>query len=185
MGNLFSTTPSQSAQEYEANKKKLLAEQQLLQKEIDQASHDNVQILNSQFLRQKQVAKKRIEEIKYTIERAKELKEARKQLNIRVAVLLCAIYYNYPFGTLDVSASDEPDDGIVGDNTWQSNATSILNIGLTVDVFWTLCKIPQLLPLLWPTGNTPIEDKFHVYKYRDSAGNPDPIQYILEVCLIM
>ena len=98
--------------------------------------------------RQEEVATQRMTELENSIVRAKELKEARKLLNIQASQLLCAIYYNYQFGR-EIDAQ------------WTKNVNTTLDDCLCVESFWLLCKIPQLLPLLWPTGEAC--DSFHTY----------------------
>ena len=185
MGNIFSSYHrTLSAVEYQNKLNELRSIDEQESARIAQLEHDNKQILKSQFERQKNIAKTRMEEIKETIRRAKEIREAQKLLNVRVAVLLCALYFNYPFGTLDMDSLDkvfEDDSDIKGDDTWQSNAKEIVEQTLTKEVFFVMCKIPQLLPLFWPTGDTEVEQKFHDYKHRDANGKPIPGEYEVEV----
>lgn len=178
MGTLFSTSNDNSELEYQKSIQELKEEQQQLEAAALNAERVRDETLKRQYERQKEIASERVSEIKETIRRATELKDARKALNIQAGVLLCALYYNYPFGTLEGSALDSGK-SIENDNSWQNNATDICNVTVNVNVFWLLCKIPQLLPLLWPTGRT--EDAFHKYASRDSTGNPVPNDYNVEV----
>lgn len=184
MGSLLSkpksTTSSQADVEHQKRIEALKQASAKLEAAANQAEHDNKQLLASQFERQRTLAKERIAEIRATIARANELRDARKQLNIKTAVLLCALYYNYPFGKLDPDSLDTPVTDAKVDNSWASNATDIVNIGLTVEVFWVMCKIPQLLPLFWPTGDSEIEERFHNYKFTEASGAPDASRYIME-----
>lgn len=178
MGGLFSSASSADEQQYQMSIQQLREEQKRLETEALKAERVREQTLEQQYKRQKEIALQRIAEIKETIRRAQELRDARRALNIQASVLLCAIYFNYPFGTIEGSALDSPPSGVV-DSGWQDNATDIVNVAVNNDVFWLLCKIPQLLPLLWPTGRT--EDAFHQYKSRDDTGTANAADYLLEV----
>ena len=185
MGGLFSSPETNQADlEYQKSLAELQAEQKELETSILKAERTREQTLEQQYKRQKEIAQQRIEEIKESIRRAQELKDARKTLNIQAAVLLCALYYNYPFGTLDSSALDSSSASnssstISSDNSWQSNAADICNVAVNKETFWLMCKIPQLLPLFWFTGRT--EDKFHQYNSRDSTGAPKHADYLIEI----
>lgn len=187
MGNIFSKSrKSEAADNYQKTLADLKAEQDLLDENIQKANANIKLTMEQQFQRQKDIAKTRIAEIKETIRRAKELRDARKTLNVQAAVLLCALYYNYPFGTLDGALDDTiletesvTKSTISDQNAWSSNATSICDIAVNENVFWLLCKIPQLVPLLWPTGRS--EDKFHQYKSRNAVGIPDGPDYLIEL----
>ena len=115
-------------------------------------------------VRQKEESETRINELNDTIERAEELNDERTMLNIQASQLLCAIYYNYQFGHID----DEVDEN------WRKNVTTVINSCLNVKSFWLLCKIPQLLPLLWFTGSEC--DMFHDYVI-DEKGNVNKVAY--------
>lgn len=170
MGVLFSTTDT-TDDDY--NKSIAALKDEVKQLELANAAAEQVkkETLEMQYQRQKEIAAQRIAEIKETIRRAEELKNARQLLNIQAAVLLCAIYYNYPFGTLDESDSDNVN--------WQTNAQGICDIAVNKNTFWLLCKVPQLLPLMWPTGRE--DDAFHQYKSRDKTGIPDAGDYLIEI----
>lgn len=184
MGSLFSS-PNKTYTQDEYNKQlaelKVIAEEQAAQ-ELE-AERTRTNTIEAQYKRQKEIAQRRIAEIKETIRRAQELFDQRKMLNIQSAVLLCALYFNYPFGKLDVDALDESvksKEIDPKDNSWQTNALEIVKIAVNENVFWLLCKIPQLLPLLWPTGKT--EDKFHEYKLsRKENGTFDPKDYQIDI----
>lgn len=182
MGGFFSRPKVEiTADEYAKQKAALdqqVAEQTVV---VKQAEHDNIQILNAQFERQKRIARQRINEIEETLQRAAFLRELRRQQNIKTAVLLCALYYNYPFGVLTKDTLDMDTSKIEGDNSWQGNALTIIRTVLSEDVFKIVCKIPQLLPLFWPTGASPIEEKFHQYKDLDASGQPKLDTYIATV----
>ena len=182
MGSLFSapkaTGPNAAQQARLEALRKMSKEQQVA---AAQAAHDAKQILASQFERQKKIAQERIKEIEAMIKRAKELRDARRALNLQSAVLMCAIYYNYPFGRLDKSALDGENKDVPGDASWASNADSIVKIALNTNVFWIMVKIPQLVPLFWPTGDTEIEQKFHEYTQRDDKSVPIPTKYEIDV----
>lgn len=181
MGSLFSAPKATApTAEQQARLDALRKTSKAQQVAAAQAAHDAKQVLASQFERQKQIAKQRIAEIKTMIARAKELRDARKALNLQSAVLLCALYHNYPFGRLDTSAMDNTQN-LSGDITWASNAESIVKIALNEKVFWIMVKIPQLLPLFWPTGDTEIEQKFHEYTQRDSKSVPIPEKYEIDI----
>lgn len=181
MGNLFSgpkaTAPSAEQQARLDALRKVTKEKQAA---IAQADHDVKQLLVSQFERQKRIAKERIKEIEAMIKRAKELRDARKALNIQSAVLLCAIYHNYPFGRFAAESMDTDKD-VQGDTSWASNAETIVNVALNEKVFWILVRLPQLMPLLWPTGDTEIERKFHEYTQRDAKSVPIPTKYEIDI----
>lgn len=182
MGNIFAapaaTAPSP---EQQARLDALRKQSKASQVAAAQAEHDAKQVLTSQFERQKKIAQQRIAEIKAMIARAKELRDARKALNLQSAVLLCALYHNYPFGRLDKSAMDGDAQDVPGDASWASNAESIVKIALNTNVFWIMVKIPQLVPLFWPTGDTEIERKFHEYTQRDEKSTPIPTKYEIDV----
>ena len=72
--------------------------------------------------------------------------------------------YNYQFGHID----DEIDEN------WRNNVTTVINSCLNIKSFWLLCKIPQLLPLLWFTGSEC--DMFHDYVI-DEKGNVNKVAY--------
>ena len=115
-------------------------------------------------IRQKEESETRINELNDTIERAEELNDERVTLNIQASQLLCAIFYNYQFGHI----GDEIDEN------WRNNVTTVINSCLNVKSFWLLCKIPQLLPLLWFTGSEC--DMFHDYVI-DEKGNVNKVAY--------
>ena len=115
-------------------------------------------------VRQKEESETRINELKDTIERAEELNDERVTLNIQASQLLCAIFYNYQFGHID----DEVDEN------WRNNVNTVISSCLNVKSFWLLCKIPQLLPLLWFTGSEC--DMFHDYVI-DEKGNVNKVAY--------
>lgn len=115
-------------------------------------------------VRQKEESETRINELNDTIERTEELNDERATLNIQASQLLCAILYNYQFGHID----DEIDEN------WRNNVTTVINSCLNIKSFWLLCKIPQLLPLLWFTGSEC--DMFHDYVI-DEKGNVNKVAY--------
>lgn len=188
MGGLFSSAEKNQADlEYQKSIAELQAEQKKLETVSLKAERTREQTLEQQFKRQKEIAQQRIAEIKESIKRAKELKDLRKTINIQAAVLLCALYYNYPFGTLDEESLDTPSNvkqssassTISSDNEWQTNAADICETAVNENTFWLMCKIPQLLPLFWPIGRS--EDNFHQYKSRGSTGIPNQEDYLIEI----
>lgn len=179
MGGLFSTSTSTdtttstlSTTDYEEQLALLLQKQEELAASVIDYEAANEAIIAAQIARQDEIASTRTDEILYTITRAEELLNARKALNTRASVLLCALLFNYPFGTsMDTTNTAE--------SAWMTNASTIVNNAVTTDVFWLLCKVPQLVPLLWPTGRN--DNAFHEYAYRDAIGNPDTADYMIEV----
>lgn len=184
MGNLFSSTPKKSQAEldaeFEAKKKKLMAEEAEIETQVAAVVAEKEQIQTQQFDRQKKLAEEEVAQVKNTIERAKQMHDELALKNVRVAILLCAIYHNYPFGKVNPDFMDDPPDEVENPN-WQTNAQGILDECMNKQTWLLLCKLPQLLPLLWPTGDTEIEQKFHIYKAVDKAGNPDITQYEIEI----
>lgn len=106
---------------------------------------------------------KRARELREQEEQAKEeqrkhqeaLEKADKQQKLfrNTALMLVAIFYNYPFG-------------IKNEGEWTNNVNNLFNQSLTEEVYWILVKIPQLMPLLWPTGEA--DNDLHVY---DTSNN--------------
>lgn len=137
---------------------------------IDKSAAAIVQVEKEQKAREEAIRNKKAEEIKQTLLRVEELINARKTLNIQSAVLLCAIMYNYPFGTVMDNEG----------NSWMRNANDIVKIAVNNNTFWLLCKIPKLLPLLWPTGKA--EDNFHTYNISMSNnGEYNSSDYMIDI----
>lgn len=181
MGGLFSKTAEMQQSPEELKRiqelKRMLIDNQ---NAIASAEEEAKRILEAQFERQKKIAKQRIYELKEMLRRAKEIRDARKALNIRSAVLLCALFHNYPFGKLDADSSDVPK-GTKTDGSWTDNASTIVTMALTKEVFWVMVRIPELCPLFWPTGSSDIEAKFHEYTKRDEKDVPVPGKYIVDI----
>ena len=169
MGNWFSkTNTSEEAQrkeeEYQKAMQTLKQQEEELYKAAQEAAKKKKETLEQSLKRQKEISAVRMKEMEDTIKRAKELKDARRLLNIQASQLLCALYYNYQFGDID----EDPD------KDWGNNVVTVVDECLTVESFWLLCKIPQLLPLLWFTGSEC--DNFHIYE-KDAKGNPNILSY--------
>lgn len=130
-----------------------------LMKAAQSAQTKKEEIYNEALKKQKEVSEERINEMEESIERLNNLKDSRKLLNAQASQLLCAIYFNYQFGS------------IIKDT---KNINKLIDTCLNTSTFWLLCKVPQLLPLLWPTGSDC--DEFHEYK-RDNFGKIDVSDY--------
>ena len=104
-------------------------------------------------------AKKRIEEMEVQVKRMEELRNLEARNIICASQLVCAILCNYQFGQIDNSS----------DPTWEQNIDKVLTQCLDTSVFWILCKIPYLLPLLWMTGKGC--EEFHKYEL-DASNTP-------------
>lgn len=163
MGNWFSKTNNseedqRKEEEYQKAMQTLKQQEEELYKSAQEAAKKKKETLEQSLKRQKEISMVRMKEMEDTIKRAKELKDARRLLNIQASQLLCALYYNYQFGDID----EDPD------KDWGNNVVTVVDECLTVESFWLLCKIPQLLPLLWFTGSEC--DNFHIYE-KDAKGN--------------
>lgn len=170
MGNWFSKPIESDAvdQEYINNMNKLKEQEESLQQAIQDAQLQKELISEASLNRQNQISETRMKELEYALTRAEELRDARRLLNIQASQLICAIYYNYQFGAIE----DDPN------NNWNDNVSSVINKCMSVDSFWLLCKIPQLLPVIWPTGTK--EEHFHKYP-TDDKGNVNISEYIIMV----
>lgn len=145
--------------EFQKAMETLKQQEETLYAAAQEAEVKKKETLEQSAARQKEIAATRMKEMEDTIVRAQELKDARRLLNIQASQLLCALYYNYQFGEID----EDPD------GEWGGNVETVIDKCLNVETFWLLCKIPQLLPLLWPTGSDC--DKFHEYEL-DEKGEP-------------
>lgn len=174
MGNWFSKpdTSKEDAQkkeeEYQKAMQMLKQQEEELYNAAQEAAIKKKETLEQSLKRQKEISAKRMKEMEDTIKRAKELKDARRLLNIQASQLLCALYYNYQFGDID----EDPD------KDWGNNVVTVVDECLNVESFWLLCKVPQLLPLLWPTGSAC--DNFHEYKL-DEKGEPSLSEYKINI----
>lgn len=169
MGNLFSslktkTSTSSEESEYLKIMEELKQQEENLYKSAQEAENERKRLVEESLKRQKEISEKRIKEMEEVLKRAQQLNDARKLLNIQASQLLCAIYYNYQFGDIDED-----------DSNWKNNVENVVNKCLSVESFWLLCKVPQLLPLLWMTGSDC--DSFHEYKL-DEKGEPIVSEYI-------
>ena len=94
----------------------------------------------------------RITEMETQLKRMEELQNLEAHNIICASQLVCAILCNYQFGEIDYTS----------DPSWEQNIEKVLTQCLSTPVFWILCKIPYLLPLLWITGKGC--DEFHKYE---------------------
>lgn len=164
MGNWFSKSVSDDKdlkreEEYLKAIETLKKQNDELMKAAQSAQIKKEEIYNETLKKQKEVSEERIVEMNESIERLNNLKSSRKLLNVQASQLLCAIYFNYQFGS------------IVEDT---KEIKELISKCLNTSTFWLLCKVPQLLPLLWPTGSECNE--FHEYK-RDELGKIDASAY--------
>lgn len=165
MGNLFSktndkSTASKADKEYQAAIQKLKEQEEALYKAAQESGEQRKRIMEESLKRQEEITRSRIKELDDSLKRLEELKDVRRLLNVQASQLLCAIYYNYQFGDVNLGSETE----------WVNNVTNVITKCLNINVFNLLCKIPQLLPLLWPTGTSC--DSFHIYELND---NNEPI----------
>ena len=100
--------------------------------------------------RQERLRAVRAAESEYKIKRIEELKDIRKLNNEHAAEVLIEILFNYEIG-------------ICRDESSANHFTQFYQKHMTIAAFWILVKIPILVPLLWPTGDSEIEEKFHEY----------------------
>ena len=175
MGNWFSKPDTskedvqqKKEEEYQKAMQTLKQQEEELYNAAQEAATKKKETLEQSLQRQKEISATRMKEMEDTIKRAKELKDARRLLNIQASQLVCALYYNYQFGDID----EDPD------KDWGNNVVTVIDKCLTVESFWLLCKVPQLLPLLWPTGSDC--DKFHEYKL-DERGEPSLSEYKINI----
>lgn len=172
MGNLFSTQrPSSDSSINEEIQK--LREEAAKQKEItNKAIQEVTQLAEEQYERQIEQSDKSIEEISSVIQRARDLRNEIAATNVQSSVLICAIYFNYPFGT---QLSNK-----LNDNTqWSSNAELIVKMSVNENVFNRLKRIPYLLPIIWPTGEG--DEAFHTYSSVSTNLDEPPKNYNIEV----
>lgn len=100
--------------------------------------------------RQEKLRITRAAESEYTINRVEKLKDMRKLNNEHAAKVLVEILFNYEIG-------------ICHDESSADHFTQFYQKHMTIAAFWILVKLPILVPLLWPTGDSEIEEKFHEY----------------------
>lgn len=171
MGNWFSKPDTskedeqqKKGEEYQKAMQTLKQQEEELYNAAQEAAAKKKETLEQSLKRQKEISAKRMKEMEDTIKRAKELKDARRLLNVQASQLLCALYYNYQFGDID----EDPD------KDWGNNVVTVVDECLNVESFWLLCKVPQLLPLLWATGSEC--DNFHIYE-KDVKGEVNLSSY--------
>ena len=158
----------QAEEEYLKAMQTLKEQEQALITSSEEAEVTRKETMEQSLERQKEVSATRMKEMEDTIVRAQELKDARRLLNIQASQLLCALFYNYQFGDID----EDPD------KDWGNNVVTVVDKCLNVDSFWLLCKVPHLLPLLWPTGSDC--DAFHEY-VTDVKGEPSVSDYKIKL----
>lgn len=177
MGNLLDTAKKRRAAAIETAKAADKAEQEYLAavEELNKQAEElastaaaaavaRTKTMEAMLARQKQIAATRMAQLEHSLARLKELRERQKLINVQSAQLLCAIYYNYQFGEIDEDPSGD----------WMKNVTTVINNCLNIDTFTMLCRIPTLLPLLWPTGKGC--DNLQTYTVDDN-GVPDQFLY--------
>ena len=152
------TTSTTTNSEYLKTLQTLREQEEALYQAAQAAEQKRKEIVAASLKRQEEEATQRMNELNEIIRLAQEMNDSRKLLNIQASQLICAIYYNYQFGNIDED-----------DENWSNNVISVIDTCLNVNTFWLLCKIPQLLPLLWMTGTDC--DAFHQYKL-DAKGEP-------------
>ncbi len=154
--------------EYLAQQTAYLEQQKKAQEDINNRMNEYNNSVKEQYEEQIAQAKQKIADIAETIRLAEEMREEKKARYTRTSVLICALLYNYPFGTVLPADEDNVD---IGD--WTSSAESILSICVQDGVFRLLCRIPMFLPTIWPIGEG--DDKFHEYPDGLSAMSDEDI----------
>lgn len=143
---------------------KYIEQQKKAQEDINNHMNEYNNLVRDQYEEQIKQAKQKIADIEDTIRTAEEMREEKKARYTRTSVLICALLYNYPFGTV---LPDDEDNIDIGD--WTSSAEKILNMCVQDGVFKLLCRIPMFLPTIWPIGEG--DEKFHEYPEGLSAMN--------------
>lgn len=159
MGNIFSLAKrnKQAALSHQQAIEQQQLEEEALNKKIEEANAIIESIAVEQYRMLLNDAQTRIRDIQRTIQLAIDQREFIKAIIIRSSVLICALIYNYPFG---VNATANLDSEI--QQSWETNAEEMIEMTVIEDVWMQLCKIPMLLPALWPTGA--LDASFHTYK---------------------
>ena len=161
MGGLFSllqddTTAAERQKQYYEHIAILEAqENQYIQNAVENEEKRKA-TMQEIYERRKQIKARKMREIDEIAAAYKRHLETRKTLNRQASQLICCILFNY-----------QNDHFIKEDINWESDTKNIITICLNEDSFNLMCKIPQLLPLLWPTGSD--DDNAQTYTLNEAA----------------
>ena len=162
----------------EDNRKTFLAKMAELQKQIDQynSNYEANMIqrqakINEIYEARKKIVEERIEELIYIDERYKELKAERKRVNRLTAQYIVLVLFNYTVGYSfsTLADADERKNFInqfkqTYDRIFPASEDRIREL-----VYWLLCKVSVMLPLVWPTGSG--DDEIHEYEVGATSVN--------------